>query len=330
MCVELVSWGMRIALATPSAHGLPTGNRATARRWTAIWRRLGHRVVAADGAGAAALAPDLLVALHARKCAGVVAAFRRTWPGRLVILALAGTDLYPRLTPAAGRAVAAADRLVVLQPLALAALPKPARAKARVIYQSAAIPPSPRLSRGRRRAPAFTVLVAAHLRGVKDPLRTALASRQLPRSSTIQVVHAGGALTLAWAARAEAEMRRNPRYRWLGPLTPAQTRRRMAAAQLCVVSSRLEGGPNVISEAAVAGLPVLASRVAGNVGLLGRTYAGYFPAGDSAALARLMLRAENDGKFLAGLRRQIRAQARFFTPQRERTAWRRLLAELRR
>lgn len=325
---------MRIALATPAAHGLPTGNRATATRWAAIWRRVGHRVLPAPtgaGAGAPADLPDadLLVALHARKCAGAVAAFRRAWPGRPVILALTGTDLYPRLTSAAGRAVAAADRLVVLQPLAIPALPKPARAKARVIYQSAAIPPLPRRSRVRRRAPAFTVLVAAHLRGVKDPLRAALASRQLPRSSTIQVVHAGGALTPVWAARAEAEMRRNSRYHWLGPLTPAQTRRRMAAAQLGVVSSRMEGGPNVISEAAVAGLPVLASRVAGNVGLLGRTYAGYFPAGDTAALARLMLRAENDGKFLAGLRRQIRAQARFFTPQRERTAWRRLLAELR-
>jgi glycosyltransferase involved in cell wall biosynthesis len=43
-----------------------------------------------------------------------------------------------------------------------------------------------------------------------------------------------------------------------------------------------------ISEAAVAGVPVLASRMDDNVGLLGAGYPGYFPVGDTQALARLL------------------------------------------
>lgn len=313
---------MRIVLAAPDLRGLPTGNRTTASRWVAIWRRLGHQVAAA---GADLPAADLLIALHARKSAGAVQAFHRAYPGRPVIVALSGTDLYPRLSAPARRAIAAAGRLVVLQELALQALPPEARAKARVIHQSARAAPRRRARRGV--AAEFTVMVAAHLRAVKDPLRAAMASRHLPEASRIRVVHAGAALAPAWAARARAAMRRNPRYQWTGAWPPAMTRRRMARAQLLVVSSRLEGGPNVIGEAAVAGVPVLATRIPGNIGLLGPDYAGYFPVGGTGALARLMCRAESDPAFLAKLRRQMRARARLFSPRRELAAWRRLLAE---
>ncbi|MGH9536228.1 MAG: glycosyltransferase, partial [Terriglobales bacterium] len=216
-------------------------------------------------------------------------------------------------------------RCVALQPLALKALPSGIRAKTRVIYQSA---PTPRGRGPGARSGRFEVLVAAHLRAVKDPLRAARASRTLPPESRVRVLHAGAALSPDWALRAEAEMRRNPRYRWLGVLPPLSARRRIAAARLLIVSSRLEGGPNVISEAAVNGVPVLATRVSGNVGLLGAGYGGYFAAGDTAGLARLLRRAETDPTFLTRLRRQVRVQARLFTPRREREAWRRLLREM--
>ena len=66
-----------------------------------------------------------------------------------------------------------------------------------------------------------------------------------------------------------------------------------------VLSSRSEGGANVISEAIVAGVPILASRMDGNVGLLGADYPGYFPVGDTQALARLLWRIEADAPFVA-------------------------------
>jgi hypothetical protein len=57
-----------------------------------------------------------------------------------------------------------------------------------------------------------------YLREVKDPFRTALASRLLPSSSRLRVLHVGKALSddMAEAARAEADV--NPRYHWLGEL----------------------------------------------------------------------------------------------------------------
>jgi glycosyltransferase involved in cell wall biosynthesis len=95
-----------------------------------------------------------------------------------------------------------------------------------------------------------------------------------------------------------------------------------------VLSSLSEGGANVISESIVAGVPILASRMEGNVGLLGADYPGYFPVGDTEALARLLRRIETDRAFVANLRRAIGRRAPLFRPEREIEAWRRLLAEL--
>ena len=77
-----------------------------------------------------------------------------------------------------------------------------------------------------------------------------------------------------------------PRYRWLGALSQAAARRAIARARALVHMSRMEGGANVVIEAVRSGVPVLASRIDGNVGLLGADYDGYFPVGDAAALAR--------------------------------------------
>jgi glycosyltransferase involved in cell wall biosynthesis len=172
------------------------------------------------------------------------------------------------------------------------------------------------------------VLVLAHLRDVKDPLRAAFAARLLPPASRLRVVHAGRPLTPAWEQRARAAMRRNPRYLWLGERSHAGARRLLERAFLLVISSRREGGANVVSEAAVAGVPVLASRIPGNLGLLGTDYPGCFPVGDSRALARLLGRAERDRRFVADLRVRVRRAARRFTVARERAAWRRILDQL--
>ncbi len=320
-----------MAFVTPEIAGVASGNRATSKRWAAIWRSLGHHVSRGVAAWPRA---DVLVALHAVKSAEAVLAFHRGYPHRPIVLALTGTDLYPRL-PRRGppaRAVAAAARLVVLQPLARNVLPPEVRAKARVVLQSArpaAVRRQPARDRAQLRAQRpFDVAVAAHLRAVKDPLRAAFASRALPPGSRLRILHAGAALSPDWARRADTEMRRNARYRWLRAQSPAATRRLIANAQLLVVSSRLEGGANVISEAAVAGTPVLATRIAGNLGLLGPEYRGYFPPGDTATLARLLWRAESDAEFRRLLSRQLRRRAPSFRPAHERAAWRRLLGEI--
>jgi len=128
--------------------------------------------------------------------------------------------------------------------------------------------------------------------------------------------------------RALAEQTRNPRYHWMGPLTRARTLRLIARSHILVLSSRMEGGANVISEAIVRGTPVIASRIPGSVGLLGTDYPGYFPFGDSAVLASLLLRAETDSEFYKNLRQHCARLAPRFRPAAERRSWRDLVREL--
>jgi glycosyltransferase involved in cell wall biosynthesis len=95
-----------------------------------------------------------------------------------------------------------------------------------------------------------------------------------------------------------------------------------------VISSRMEGGANVVTEALAARVPVIASRIPGNVGMLGRGYAGYYPLGDERALARLLRRAESDAKFYSRLRRQCALRRQLTGRAREKNALRQLLREL--
>ncbi len=313
-------------MVSPAPPGSRTGNATTAARWSRRLRQLGHRVAVRttwDGE-----ACDVLVALHARKSARSVARFRRAHPGRPIVVVLTGTDLYRDLprNASARRTIATATCLVVLQPLALGTLPLACRSKTHVILQSATAPQ--RRGKPWRKPRFLDVVVLAHLRAVKDPLRAARAARLLPTGSRIRVVHAGAALTPADAVRARAEMLRNPRYLWLGSLPPRRAHQLLQAAGALVLSSRLEGGANVVSEAIACGVPVLASRIPGSVGLLGARYPGYFAPGDTRGLARLLHRFETDPRFRARLLQDVRRLAPRFTAARERAAWRALLASL--
>jgi putative glycosyltransferase (TIGR04348 family) len=318
---------MKIVLITPKGPTSRTGNRVAASRWARILRRLGHRVrVASDYDGQPA---DLMVAVHAWRSAAAIERFKSKYPARPVVLQLSGTDIYHYIdvAPAATlRAMELADRLVALNDLAWRIVPKRLRARLSVIHQSAAPLPGPRRpSRG-----AVVVSVIGHLRDVKDPLRAAAAARLLPADSRVRVEQVGLAYTPQWAAQARAEMAANPRYFWRDDVPAAAVRRLLARSHAMVISSRSEGGANVISEAAVAGVPVLASRVDGNVGLLGADYPGYFPVGDTQALARLLRRLEREPRFVARLGKALARRAPLFRPAREIAAWRRLLATLRR
>ncbi len=315
---------LEIALVTPAPLGARSGNRVTAERWARLLRGLGHRVrVSTAWSGAPA---DLLVALHARKSAATLRRFRALRPQAPVVLALTGTDVYGGLSAssAARRSLELASRLVVLQPLAIDELPLRLRPLARVIYQS--------VPRPARRPPVessfFQVAVLGHLRRVKDPFRAAKAARLLPASSRVRVFHAGRALGEAWERRARDEMQANPRYRWLGDLPRGHAVHLLARSRLVVLSSRAEGGANVISEALAHGVPVLASRIPGTVGLLGADYPGYFEVGDTRALTGLLDRAESEPAFLESLAVALARRTWLIDPVLERRSWRALVAEL--
>jgi putative glycosyltransferase (TIGR04348 family) len=318
---------MNVLIVTPAPPESTHGNRITAERWARILRQLGHQVSISQRSDQHSA--DLLIALHARRSHSSIVRFRRAHPDSPIVLALTGTDVYRDIheNPRARESLALADRTVVLQPYALRELTTTQRKKAVVIYQSVELPPSLKKP---RRAPAnhFDVCVVGHLRPVKDPFRAALAARMLPMSSRIRVIHVGGAMSKQMERRARAEMQRNRRYLWRGGLSRKRTLALLARSKICVISSRMEGGANALSEAIVARVPVLASRMEGNVGILGANYPGLFRVANTHELMKLMRRAESDRRFLRNLQQRVSKLAALFKPERERAAWSHLLAEL--
>jgi putative glycosyltransferase (TIGR04348 family) len=315
---------MNICLVTPAPPNARTGNRVTAERWAGLLSELGHHVeIVIEYRDQDC---DLLIALHAFKSHSSMRRFRDARPSDPLVVGLTGTDLYRDIhtRPDAMESLALATRLVLLQPLGRAMLPEDAQDKARVIYQSVQVPPSTEPIR----ADVFEVCVMGYLRSVKDPLRTALAARLLPAASRIQVVHVGGALSEELAEQARAERSRNCRYDWLGELSRSEALRVLSRCRLLSLTSESEGGANVISEAVVAGVPVISSHIAGSIGLLGEDFPGYFPVGHTQALANLLWRAETDTEFYNTLRDGCARLRPLFDPAREKQSWKDLLREV--
>ena len=313
---------MNILQITPAEGSSKSGNRTTAQRWAQLLRDLGHQVttqtVYRDESA------DLLIALHAWRNRAAITRFHALFPDRPLIVALTGTDInaYIHSDPEPTiNSLRAATALVCFHDLVRDITPVPFRHKLHVIYQSAQ--PLALARKPARRY--FDVCVIGHLRAVKDPLRTALAVRDLPPTSKIRVSQLGKALDPPLHKTATTEMKTNPRYRWLGEVPGWRVRRELSRTRLMVISSLAEGGANVISEAVVAGVPVIASAIAGNIGLLGRDYVGYYPTGDTQALRILLLQAEHSPKFLARLERQCAARRHLFTREAEQASWRELI-----
>lgn len=315
---------LKICMVTPAPPGSQKGNRITAERWRDVLQDLGHEVVIRDRY--VDEDAEVLVALHARRSFDSIERFRDRFPSTPLIVALTGTDVYGDIATDknAKKALRLADRLVVLQPLAVDEIPLPYRAKTRVIYQSLSAPASlPEHSQS-----SFDVCVLGHLRPVKDPLRTASASRHLPESSKIRVVQLGAALTNEMELAVRTEEETNPRFLYLGDVPRGQALARLAECQLLSLTSVMEGGANVIGEAIVHGVPVVSSEIPGSVGLLGADYPGYFPTGATKALTALLHRAETDSDFYDSLRTSCQKLSSLFAPAREKHSWQQLIREV--
>ena len=286
-------------------------------RWAKMLRSLGHRVrVQPTWNG---ISCELLIALHALRSCETIRRFREAYPERPLVLALTGTDLYRDIlvSPDAQTSLRLASRFIVLQEKGLEALPPELRKRAYVVHQSA------REARPQKVLNScFEVCVSGHLRVEKDPFRAAAALTHLPAESRIRVTHLGRAMSAEMEREARAWMAREPRYQWRGEVSHGRALRLLARARLLVVSSRMEGGANVVSEALVAGVPVIASRIPGNVGMLGEGYPGYYQVEDEHELAVLLNRTEQDPAFYEALCLACSARKVLFQENNERESLR--------
>ena len=312
----------KICLVTPALAGANNGNWQTARRWSQMLSR-DYRV---DLTGAWNGEPaDLLIALHARRSAASIARFARECPARPIAVVLTGTDLYRDIhTDAAAQAsLACADRLVVLHERAVQDVPSPLQHKAVVCFQS-----TTRRAPVRKPSSFLRALMVGHLRSEKEPHTYWQAAALLKSRADIRLEHIGAALESAWGEEATRVSQELPRFRWLGALPHAVTRRHVQYAHVLVHPSHMEGGAHVIMEAVRSGTAVLASRISGNVGMLGGDYAGYFEPGDAQGLAGLLQQCRDDPAILAHLNGQCALRAPLFAPERERATLLRIVHDL--
>ncbi len=314
-----------LCIVTPALADANNGNWQTARRWARMLAsdyrvRLLARWQADPGDPA-----DVMLALHARRSAESIRLWAQQWPARPMAVVLTGTDLYRDIhsDPDAQHSLAVAQRLIVLHERAVDDLPAQHRPKAIACFQS-----TPTRAPWPKTQQHLRALMVGHLREEKSPQTYFAAARGLAQRPDIRLDHIGAALDPALGREALATKQACPHYRWLGALPHATTRRRIQRAHVLVHPSRMEGGAHVVMEAIRSSTPVLASRIAGNVGMLGAGYGGYFEPGDAKGLVVLLRRCREEPQILRNLGAQCAARSPLFEPARERATLLALLADL--
>lgn len=315
---------MKIILVSPAAVQSSNGNFTTASRWQKILRTLGHHVSLTQKYNGCDC--DLLIALHAWRSADSIRLFKSQYPNKPLIVALTGTDAYQFIHSHSNetlRSIELADQLIGLHKLITHSIPAQHQEKVNIIYQASTLKPI----RTKRIKNNFNVCVAGHLREVKDPLRTAYAARSLPSKSKIYITHFGKAHNLQWDNIARVEAAKNRRYNWHGEISQSLLRVKLSDAKLMVLSSLMEGGANIISEAIMMNLPIIASKIDGSIGLLGEGYAGYFDVENTQQLRSLLLRCERDNNFYYKLKHQCHSRKKLFSHQQELNTWKQLISK---
>ncbi|MCC6586848.1 MAG: glycosyltransferase [Bryobacterales bacterium] len=314
---------MKIRLVVPDSSLASSGDVVTAKRWAEIFYALHHEVTLGEPGEDTAC--DVLVAIGAAACAAEVHQSYRAAPQRAVVVAITGPDLEVMARqPAVNASIELATRIVTFQAATVDLLPRPVRHKVSVIFQSAVRLKAQVLPR----RDCFSVIAVANLRDHKQPLLIAEAARLLPTSSRIRIEHYGAAIDGQIHEQVRRETLENGRYHWSGEVAHRDLRKRLASSSLLVNTARIDDGANAISEAAVDQVPIVASRVAGNIGVLGESYLGFFSARSAEDLAHQLQRAETDEAFYRKLREGVAEVARRLTPAEERRQWRQLLAQI--
>jgi putative glycosyltransferase (TIGR04348 family) len=295
----------------------------TALRWQGFLEELGYSVDVTESWSRGDT--GLLIALHAYRSHQSIVEFKKQYPNRPLVLILTGTDLYRDIKNHSEviQSMEMADQLVVLQSAAVDSVPAHLRHRVQVIYQSVAMD-----IRDSATKDDFLVSVIGHLREEKDPFCVVRSLALLPTDSKITVTHLGQAMSPQMKDFAQNFNATVKRYQWLGEVSHAHALKVLSNSCLMVISSRMEGGAHVVSEAIALGIPVIASDIPGNRGLLGEDYPGYYPVADENALATLLYRAEKTPSFYASLQKHIDLRRELITPAREKQSIHALVSAL--
>lgn len=304
----------RIVIVSPALASANNGNWQTAKRYANMLATTCMVRIVSEWDGAQT--DEVLIALHARRSYSSIAAWYAQRGSKGLCVVLTGTDLYRDIKqdPQAQQSLVWAKRLVVLQPAGLAELPAKFQDKTRVLFQSTTTRQT--LSKTNRHVRAVMV---GHLRSEKSPQTFFEVATLLAERNDIELRHIGGEHDQVLAQQAHETAAKHPNYHFLGARSHEQTRRYIQRSHVLVHPSVMEGGAHVIMEAICSGVPVLASRIAGNIGMLGEDYAGFFEVGDARELARLLIRFREDASFAAQLEMQCAQRAYLFEAARERS-----------
>jgi putative glycosyltransferase (TIGR04348 family) len=303
----------RITIITPALADAKNGNWQTAKRWLSYidknYQSNLSKTLDTKAVQKAGDLPDAIIALHARRSASEVHAFATS--GRPIAVVLTGTDLYGDTPshPEVAQSLELATKIVVLQEDAIKLVPKKWHSKTRVIYQSAA-----QRKPGPFRKNSFDIAFVAHLRPEKDP-DTMLEGFQRCNIPNVRLMHIGKLDDYAHKYQNAAAS--DARILLKGLVDYTTARRLQGQCRVLAITSKMEGGANVIIEAITNGTPVIASRISGNVGMLGEDYPGYFELGNAEELSMLITRCASDQDFMNHLKTFADKRANRFLPATE-------------
>ena len=293
---------MKILVTSPFPLDGKSGNAVTARRIAGLLpdARVCHGW---DGESA-----DLFIALHAHRSRHAVERFQAAHPQGRVAILLTGTDLNDFPLDELLQIGLKVDALVCMHDQALKRLPEPLLNRAHVIFPSVQMSP-------RKTSPEpHLVTLIGHLRPVKNPFLAVESLGDLP----LRLIHIGKALEDEEERHAKRWHESESRYEWLGGLPRDRTLDWLSRSWVTLNTSHSEGASNVVAEAVVLGVPVFATRIEGNVGLLGPEHLGLF---EPPELHAHMDRAFREPEFLDTIRLQQAKRRPLFSTAREATSW---------
>ncbi len=310
-----------VLIHSPFPQETGQGNSVTAERMQLIMRSAGigaHiETVTYQGGDA-----KCLVALNAWRSAGVVAEFDRRHNDRQIVVLVTGSDInHPEMGDENSDTrvtMERADALVTLHDADLKALPENLQHKSICIYPSVSLPTG--IKHREPLEDRMDVVMAGNIRAVKNPQLAVEVGALLPSDSPIFINSYGDASDqlATEMTHASAEVKH---FNWCGKLDHATLIEKMVRAQLLLNTSTIEGGANAICEAVTMGLPVIASDIRGNVGMLGEDYLGLFPNGDAQAAVGLLQRCVTELSFYQELKKQVAQRAPLFDFATESSAW---------